>query len=57
MKKLSELNLIVYDKSSEWKFFHPATADRIAAAEQFSRANGEPLSRTQDAATLASESK
>jgi STE24 endopeptidase len=57
MKKLSDLNLIVYDKSSEWRFFHPATADRIAAAEQFAKANGELTSVAQNAVALPSESK
>ena len=43
MRKLLELNLIVFDKNSEWKYMHPATADRIAAAEQYAKARGEPL--------------
>jgi STE24 endopeptidase len=43
MRKLTELNLIVFDKKSEWRFMHPATSDRIAAAEQFAKAHGEPL--------------
>jgi STE24 endopeptidase len=47
MRKLTELNLIVFDKKSEWKFMHPATSDRIAAAEQFARAHGEALTVAQ----------
>jgi STE24 endopeptidase len=43
MRKLTELNLIVFDKKSEWKFMHPATVDRIVAAEQFARAHGETI--------------
>lgn len=37
MRKLAALNLIVFDKGSQWKYMHPATPDRIAAAEQFER--------------------
>lgn len=44
MRKLTELNLFVFDRRSEWRFTHPATSDRIAAAEQFAKAHGEPLS-------------
>jgi STE24 endopeptidase len=43
MRKLTELNLIVFDKKSEWKFMHPATSDRIAAAERFAKARGETI--------------
>jgi STE24 endopeptidase len=41
MRKLTALNVMVFDKGSEWKYRHPPTADRIAAAEQFARAHGE----------------
>jgi STE24 endopeptidase len=41
MRKLSNLNLIVFDKGSEWRFMHPPTGDRIAAAEHFARENAE----------------
>jgi STE24 endopeptidase len=43
MRKLTDLNLIVFDKKSEWKHMHPATADRIAAAEEFAKAHGEMI--------------
>lgn len=43
MRKLTDLNLIVFDKRSEWKHMHPASADRIAAAEQFAKAHGESI--------------
>jgi STE24 endopeptidase len=43
MRKLTDLNLIVFDKKSEWKYMHPATADRIAAAEEFAKAHGEMI--------------
>jgi STE24 endopeptidase len=58
MRKLSELNLIVFDKSSEWRFFHPPTRDRIAAAEQFAIANGELATATgaKPSTTLSSSS-
>jgi STE24 endopeptidase len=41
LRKLSDTNLIVFDKGSEWRYAHPATAERLAAAEKFARANGE----------------
>lgn len=41
MRKISALNLITYDKKAEWRFMHPPTAERIAAAEAFAEANGE----------------
>lgn len=44
MRKLTELNLFVFDKKSEWRFTHPATSDRIAAAEQFAKARSESMS-------------
>jgi STE24 endopeptidase len=44
MRKLTELNLFVFDKKSEWRFTHPATSDRIAAAEQFTKTHGENTS-------------
>jgi STE24 endopeptidase len=47
MRKLTELNLFVFDRRSEWKFTHPATSDRIAAAEQFAKAHGEDLTVAQ----------
>src|SRR6266403_4474166 len=43
MRKLTELNLFVFDRRSEWRFTHPATSDRIAAAEQFAKVHGEDL--------------
>jgi STE24 endopeptidase len=47
MRKLTELNLFDFDRKSEWKFMHPATSDRIAAAEQFAKAHGEDLTVAQ----------
>src|SRR5712692_4321428 len=41
MRKLTDLNLVVFDKKAEWKYMHPPTADRIAAAERFAKAHGE----------------
>jgi Zn-dependent protease with chaperone function len=35
MRKLQDLNLIVFDRQSQWKHTHPATAERILAAEQY----------------------
>lgn len=35
MRKLQDLNLIVFDKHTQWKYTHPATAERILAAEQY----------------------
>ena len=37
MQKLTAQNLIAYEKSSEWQHSHPATPERIAAAERFAR--------------------
>lgn len=48
MQKLSALNLIVFDKSTQWKYAHPATADRIAAAEQFDKEMGESFVQLQE---------
>ncbi|HUN87331.1 MAG TPA: M48 family metalloprotease [Terriglobales bacterium] len=41
MKKITALNLITFEKSSEWKYTHPATPDRITAAEQYARDHGQ----------------
>jgi len=41
MRKLTELNLFVFDRRSEWRLTHPATSDRIAAAERFAKAHDE----------------
>jgi STE24 endopeptidase len=47
MRKLSALNLIVFDKGSEWRYMHPPAADRIAAAKQFGTiASAEPTFAT-----------
>jgi STE24 endopeptidase len=56
MRKLSDLNLLVFDKSSEWKYSHPATSERLAAAEQFAKANGEITAASRTAVTAGSES-
>jgi STE24 endopeptidase len=47
MHKLTALNLIVFDKKSQWTYMHPATPDRIAAAEQFEREHGNQASVAQ----------
>jgi STE24 endopeptidase len=41
LRKITETNLIVFDKGSQWRYAHPATAERLAAAERFAKANGE----------------
>jgi len=43
MRKLTELNLFVFDRRSEWRLTHPATSDppTIAAAERFAKAHDE----------------
>jgi STE24 endopeptidase len=43
MKKITELNLVSYDKGSQWKHTHPATPERIAAAERYARERGQVL--------------
>jgi Zn-dependent protease with chaperone function len=43
IKKLTDLNLIVYDKTSQWRYLHPATTERIAAAQQYAKAHGEVI--------------
>ena len=35
MRKLHKQNLLDYSKSGEWRFAHPATDSRVAAAEAF----------------------
>ena len=47
MRKLTALNLAVFDKKSEWKYMHPPTADRIAAAEQYAKAHGESITASE----------
>ena len=37
MQKITALNLIIFDKGSQWKYMHPPTPDRIAAAEQYEK--------------------
>src|SRR5262249_25421743 len=37
MRKLTARNLIIFDKSTQWRYLHPPTAERIAAAEQFEK--------------------
>jgi STE24 endopeptidase len=37
MQKLGALNLITFDKSSQWKYMHPPTPDRIAAAQEYEK--------------------
>lgn len=55
LQKLTETNLIVFDKNSQWKYAHPATAERLAAAERFARANGEDRTTLQTTAATTSE--
>jgi STE24 endopeptidase len=49
MRKVTALNLIVFDKNSEWKYMHPPTADRIAAAEEYAKAHGETITAAESA--------
>jgi Zn-dependent protease with chaperone function len=56
LRKVTDTNLIVLDKGSEWRFTHPAASERLAAAEQFARANGELLTAIPTAAATGSES-
>jgi len=56
MRKLSDLNLIVFDKNSEGRYMHPPTADRIAAAEQFAKARGEQTGVSNVSVAASSES-
>ena len=55
MKKLSALNLITFDKSTQWKYMHPPTPDRIAAAEEYEKQHfgfvGEGQAATQHSGT------
>jgi STE24 endopeptidase len=55
MKKLNALNLITFDRSTQWKYNHPPTADRIAAAEEYEKQHfwvvGEDQAATQDSGT------
>jgi STE24 endopeptidase len=37
MQKLSRLNLITFDRSTQWKYTHPPTPDRITAAEEYEK--------------------
>ncbi|MGZ4814348.1 MAG: M48 family metalloprotease [Terriglobales bacterium] len=41
MNRFTSLNLVAYDKGSEWKHTHPATTERIAAAEKFAHERGQ----------------
>jgi STE24 endopeptidase len=47
MQKLSALNLIVFGKATQWKYSHPPTADRIAAAEEFGKELGKSFVQAQ----------
>lgn len=49
MRKLNDLNLIVFDRDSQWKYSHPPTADRIAAAERHEKDRLEAVSIAQAA--------
>ncbi|HKW64109.1 MAG TPA: M48 family metalloprotease [Candidatus Acidoferrum sp.] len=56
MRKLSDLNLIVFDKDSAWRYMHPPIADRLAAAEKFAKEQGETVGAPGAAATMGLES-
>jgi STE24 endopeptidase len=56
MQKLSDNNLIVFDRNSEWRYAHPATAERLAAAEKFLRENGGTPASIQSPASVSSQS-
>jgi predicted Zn-dependent protease len=56
LRKVTDTNPIVLDKGSEWRFTHPATSERLAAVEQFARANGELATAIPTAAATGSES-
>lgn len=47
MQKLTNLNLIVYDRNAQWKYMHPPTPDRIMAAEQYEREHSNVASTAQ----------
>jgi len=48
MRKLQDLNLIVFDKRTQWNRSHPATAERIAAAQQYDIKHLASIGVTQD---------
>lgn len=48
MRKLQELNLIVFDKHTQWNRSHPATAERIATAQQHEIKHLASIGVTQD---------
>jgi len=54
MRKFTVPNLIVFDKNSEWKYMHPPTADRIAAAEEYAKAHGETITAAASAGATSS---
>jgi STE24 endopeptidase len=37
MQKLTDLNLVVFDRKSQWQYSHPSTASRIEAAREYSK--------------------
>jgi STE24 endopeptidase len=55
MQKLNALNLITFDKSTQWKYTHPPTSDRIAGAEEYEKQHfglvGEGQGATQHSGT------
>jgi len=57
LRKLTDNNLMVFDKGSQWKYAHPATAERLAAAEKFALANGELAAAIPTPAGLSSEDR
>ncbi|HLY59271.1 MAG TPA: M48 family metalloprotease [Terriglobia bacterium] len=43
MRKITALNLIEFDRSSQWKYSHPSTAIRIEEAVLYAKSQGEAL--------------
>ncbi|HEX3103134.1 MAG TPA: M48 family metalloprotease [Terriglobales bacterium] len=37
MEKLTDLNLVVFDRKSQWQYSHPTTASRIDAARKYAK--------------------
>jgi Zn-dependent protease with chaperone function len=37
MQKLTDLNLVMFDRKSQWQYSHPSTASRIEAAREYAK--------------------
>jgi STE24 endopeptidase len=37
LQKLTDLNLVVFDRKSQWQYSHPSTASRIEAAREYAK--------------------